>query len=790
MAPQLASKAVVQEGIAATVSSVKKIADDTFEVKFALPLESWTFAAGQYVTVTLPELKQHDPRGNSRDFSLTSLPGKSEIAIAFRGSSSGFKKTLIESLKKQVHIRGPYGVMTLPATIDRPLICIAGGIGVTPFVSMARYVTREKTAHQLHIISFNSSRPRIAFARQFRQLKMANPNLEVTHVVGAVSAVALSTYVANAKNGLFYIAGPPKMTIVTLRILETLGVPPDAIVLEEFSGYYDTAEELEQVIPIPRRTTTGNSAEGEMTERPRTDIDALLQALSTTALVSETNAQGTITYANDKFVEISKYPREELIGKNHRILKSGFHPKAFYDNMWATITRGRLWRGQFKNKAKDGSYYWVDTSIAPILDASGRPEKYISVRFPITERQYAEEKLQQQAKLQDALTTLSREALANPSIASLFDITIQLFTSKLNVEYCAILKVIPEDGTLAYEAGSGFKRNIDEIRVSALSSESIAGYALQSDDPVVVEDLSNESRFAGSSLLHDHGAVSGVAVLLQGQDAPYGVLEVFTNKKRLFSQDDIAFIQAVANLLANAIRNQELDTRKDEFLSMASHELRTPLTSLKTFVYLLQHHLGENQDERTVEFLAKINTQIDRQIHLINNLLDLSRLTSGKLTFSDTRYNISDVVEEVVDEVRATTPTNYTVQLKNNVSQEVSADVERIRQVVANLLNNAVKYSPEGGQITVSVRRQENTVVVSVADKGIGISPVEQKRIFDRFSQAQTAVDLSRGGLGLGLHIAKQIIDHYNGKIWVDSRLGKGSTFSFSLPLPAKNSNE
>jgi signal transduction histidine kinase len=268
------------------------------------------------------------------------------------------------------------------------------------------------------------------------------------------------------------------------------------------------------------------------------------------------------------------------------------------------------------------------------------------------------------------------------------------------------------------------------------------------------------------------------------------VLEVFTNKKRLFSQDDIAFIQAVANLLANAIRNQELDTRKDEFLSMASHELRTPLTSLKTFVYLLQHHLGENQDERTVEFLAKINTQIDRQIHLINNLLDLSRLTSGKLTFSDTRYNISDVVEEVVDEVRATTPTNYTVQLKNNVSQEVSADGERIRQVVANLLNNAVKYSPEGGQITVSVRRQENTVVVSVADKGIGISPVEQKRIFDRFSQAQTAVDLSRGGLGLGLHIAKQIIDHYNGKIWVDSRLGKGSTFSFSLPLPAKNSNE
>jgi PAS domain S-box-containing protein len=130
----------------------------------------------------------------------------------------------------------------------------------------------------------------------------------------------------------------------------------------------------------------------EMKENlPIEDYDALLKAVSQAALVSITDSRGSIVYANDTFIKVSKYSYEELIGQNHRILKSGSQPDSMFDDLWKTISSGKVWRGEIKNRAKDGSYYWVDTSIAPILDASGVPERYIAVRFLITEKKNSEE---------------------------------------------------------------------------------------------------------------------------------------------------------------------------------------------------------------------------------------------------------------------------------------------------------------------------------------------------------------------------------------------------------------
>lgn len=121
------------------------------------------------------------------------------------------------------------------------------------------------------------------------------------------------------------------------------------------------------------------------------DYDALLKALDTTALVSVTDKRGSIIYANDKFVEVSKYDLSELIGQNHRILKSGDQGENLFIELWKTISNCKVWRGEIKNRAKDGSYYWVDTSIAPIMDEDGKPVRYISVRFLVTDRKNAEE---------------------------------------------------------------------------------------------------------------------------------------------------------------------------------------------------------------------------------------------------------------------------------------------------------------------------------------------------------------------------------------------------------------
>ncbi len=131
----------------------------------------------------------------------------------------------------------------------------------------------------------------------------------------------------------------------------------------------------------------------ENDEKTKALLDALLAALDETALVSATDAHGTIYYANDKFVEISKYSPGELIGQNHRILKSGFHPPEFYKELWGTIAQGKTWRGEIKNRAKDGSFYWVNSTIVPTMGPDNKPERYISVRIPITEQKISEEQL-------------------------------------------------------------------------------------------------------------------------------------------------------------------------------------------------------------------------------------------------------------------------------------------------------------------------------------------------------------------------------------------------------------
>ncbi|TET64385.1 response regulator [Candidatus Aerophobetes bacterium] len=229
-------------------------------------------------------------------------------------------------------------------------------------------------------------------------------------------------------------------------------------------------------------------------------------------------------------------------------------------------------------------------------------------------------------------------------------------------------------------------------------------------------------------------------------------------------------------------RLKELDRMKSDFLSTAAHELRTPLTSILGFSeILLKRKLDE---ERRSRFLKIINEESAGLAGLINDLLDVSRIESGRgFRIKKAPTDVKDIILENVDLFKSQTDKHkFEVNIPPDLAR-IEADKDKINQVVENLISNARKFSPQGGRITVSVEQAKGELKVSVADTGIGISKKDLPHIFEKFYRADNASVEGIGGTGLGLGIVKYIVESHGGKTWVESKLGRGSTFSFTLPL-------
>jgi signal transduction histidine kinase len=224
----------------------------------------------------------------------------------------------------------------------------------------------------------------------------------------------------------------------------------------------------------------------------------------------------------------------------------------------------------------------------------------------------------------------------------------------------------------------------------------------------------------------------------------------------------------------------EVERLKEELVGIVSHELRTPLTSLRGFSELLLNKQFSPEQQR--KFLTIIEQESTRLANLINDFLDLRRIEAGRQVLRLDTFDIRALIRERVD----TLPPSDTQQEVTLVFPEtgllVWADEERIRQVLANLLSNAVKYSPNGGAICVEVSQDGGEVVVSVADHGVGIPRDAIPKLFSKFFRVNQPQTKNIGGTGLGLALVKEIVEAHQGRVWVESELGKGSTFFFSLP--------
>jgi PAS domain S-box-containing protein len=247
-------------------------------------------------------------------------------------------------------------------------------------------------------------------------------------------------------------------------------------------------------------------------------------------------------------------------------------------------------------------------------------------------------------------------------------------------------------------------------------------------------------------------------------------------------QDTEGHVQTWVATSTDVQEIKELDLQKDQFISIASHELKTPVTSIKGYVQILESIYSESEDAFLKKSLAAADKQIIKLTNLISDLLDMSKLKLGNLHLAKESFNMNELIEEVVEEIRLVKQ-DYKIEVSLGTNANVFADRERIAQVLVNFLTNAIKYSPKNKLIKVKSSVKGNHLTVVVKDQGIGIKKQNQERIFERFYRVEGTSEKTYPGFGIGLFISSEIIQRHNGKIGVKSVPGKGSEFFFTLPI-------
>ncbi|HEY0742537.1 MAG TPA: PAS domain S-box protein, partial [Chryseosolibacter sp.] len=295
-------------------------------------------------------------------------------------------------------------------------------------------------------------------------------------------------------------------------------------------------------------------------------------------------------------------------------------------------------------------------------------------------------------------------------------------------------------------------------------------------------DITFDQDIEKKKLLYEQVKLQGTAFDLEIRLVHKNGTILWVNESLSLIRNDKNQPESIVAVIIDITDRKKFQEQKDEFIGIASHELKTPVTSIKAYAQILQERLEKNlkADENPV-ILRKLNRQVDRLSVLIRDLLDTTRIAEGGLEFHPERFAPDKLIRAVVEEMQPLSDIHKLVFNPGQVG-EVVADAERIEQVLTNLVSNAIKYSPDGGNITITSEAVDNGIKISVTDEGIGIPEELQAKVFDRFFRVSNSSVATIQGMGLGLYISSAIVQRHGGKLWVESKPGNGSVFSFTIP--------
>jgi PAS domain S-box-containing protein len=274
---------------------------------------------------------------------------------------------------------------------------------------------------------------------------------------------------------------------------------------------------------------------------------------------------------------------------------------------------------------------------------------------------------------------------------------------------------------------------------------------------------------------------SKAEIMLPGENKPIPVL-LSMNSLETDGGMALSIIAADLSLQKETQEQKIAIEKKDEFITIASHELKTPVTSIKGYVQLLKYNFQKDGNELAANVLSKVDVQINKLTTLISDLLDVKKIENGQLQYNEEEFDFNELVEEVIEETSRVI-TRHRITQKLGETKLVMGDRNKIGQVITNFIDNAGKYSPVNSEILVTTDIEGNSIRFSVQDYGIGIPASQQGSIFDRFFRVSGEKENTYAGLGLGLYISSELIKRHKGTIGVESEVGKGSTFYFTIPI-------